>query len=90
MLGADSLPLRKPSPQPVLKLLTDFGGDRAGKRFMVGDSINDIAAGTGAGVITVGCSFGYGDAEELADAEYRIGRLPELLDLPIFDRNGER
>ena len=47
----------------------------------MGDSINDIAAGTGAGVVTVGCTFGYGEADELADAEYRIASLPELLTL---------
>lgn len=80
ILGADSLPFRKPSPEPVLKLLADFGvaPERA---VMVGDSINDIAAGRGAGVTTVGCTWGYGDREELADADYRIDSFPKITDI---------
>lgn len=83
VLGADSLPQRKPSPEPVLKLLADFGVG-AGRAAIVGDSINDIAAGKGAGVTTVGCTWGYGTAGELADADFRIARFPELLDVPLF------
>lgn len=83
ILGADSLPFRKPSPEPVLKLLADFGvaPERAA---LVGDSINDIAAGKGAGVRTVGCTWGYGDQLELKDADYRVGELVELLEIPLF------
>ena len=83
VLGADSLPFRKPSPEPVLQLLRDFGVS-AGAAAMVGDSINDIAAGKGAGVVTVGCTYGYGDISELAEADCRIGRFAELLELPLF------
>lgn len=83
VLGADSLPFRKPSPEPVLQLLRDFGV-LAGAAAMVGDSINDIAAGRGAGVVTVGCTYGYGDFSELAEADCRIDRFPELLELPLF------
>ena len=49
---------------------------------MVGDSINDIAAGNGAGAITVGCSWGYGDVAQLAGAVWRIDSFPDLLSLP--------
>lgn len=82
VLGADSLPFRKPSPAPILKLLADFSVP-ADEALMVGDSINDIAAGRGAGVTTVGCSYGYGDEGDIAGADYRITALPELLELPI-------
>ncbi len=83
VLGADSLPFRKPSPEPILKLLRDF--DVAPEEaVMVGDSINDVAAGKGAGVTTVGCTYGYGDAVELADADFLVAALPELLGLPLF------
>ncbi|HEY5974041.1 MAG TPA: HAD-IIIA family hydrolase, partial [Geobacteraceae bacterium] len=61
VFGADSLPARKPSPEPLRHVMRHFGVSQAGT-VMVGDSINDIAAGNGAGVITVGCTFGYGDA----------------------------
>jgi phosphoglycolate phosphatase len=83
VLGADSLPFRKPSPEPVLKLLRDFGVS-AGASAMVGDSINDIAAGKGAGVLTIGCTYGYGDMAELADADFRIDRFSELVALPLL------
>jgi phosphoglycolate phosphatase len=83
VLGADSLQFRKPSPEPVLKLLRDFGVEPQ-EAIMVGDSINDVAAGKGAGVITVGCCYGYGDADEVAGADFRVAALPDLLTLPLF------
>jgi phosphoglycolate phosphatase len=53
---------------------------------MVGDSSNDILAGKGAGVVTIGCSYGYGDAVEIADADYRVDTISQLLDLPVFNK----
>lgn len=84
VFGADSFPFRKPSPEPVLALLEQFGVER-GECVMVGDSINDVAAGGGAGVLTVGCSYGYGDISELTGADYVVADFPSLLRLPIFD-----
>jgi phosphoglycolate phosphatase len=86
VLGADSLPTRKPSPDPVLKLVHDFGVGPADAA-MVGDSINDIAAGRGAGVVTVGCTWGYGDISELAEADFRIDTFAELTALPLFSKH---
>lgn len=83
VLGADSLPFRKPSPEPVLRLIGEFGVSAA-ETAIIGDSINDIAAGRGAGVVTVGCTYGYGEIDELAEADYRIGRFAEILELPLF------
>nr|WP_246561300.1 HAD-IA family hydrolase [Geobacter grbiciae] len=83
VLGADSLPFRKPSPEPVLKLLADFGvpPERAA---LVGDSINDMAAAKGARVSTVGCTWGYGELTELADADYLVESFGELFGIPLF------
>jgi phosphoglycolate phosphatase len=83
VLGADSLPFRKPSPEPVLKLIEEFGVSAA-ETAMIGDSINDIAAGRGAGCVTIGCTYGYGEIDELAEADYRIDRFAVLLELPLF------
>lgn len=85
ILGADSLPFRKPSPEPVLKALADLKIAPSGA-IMVGDSINDIAAGRAAGVVTVGCTFGYGTDAELSQAEYRIDSMGQLLQLPILGK----
>lgn len=81
VLGADSLPFRKPAPEPILKLLQDFVVP-AERSIIVGDSINDISAGKSALVGTVACTYGYGSSQELVDADYRIDCLPELLEIP--------
>jgi len=83
VVGADSVALRKPSPEPLLMVLRELGVT-AGKALMVGDSINDIAAGNAAGIATVGCTFGYGDRAELEDATWRIDSVPELLQVPVL------
>jgi phosphoglycolate phosphatase len=83
VIGADSLPARKPSPEPLLKVLRDLGVPPE-QAAIVGDSINDIAAGKGAGIVTVGCTYGYGDMTEIADADYLIDSAPDLLELPIL------
>uniref|UniRef100_C6E117 phosphoglycolate phosphatase n=1 Tax=Geobacter sp. (strain M21) TaxID=443144 RepID=C6E117_GEOSM len=84
VFGADSFPYRKPSPEPVLAVLRQYGIEAA-ECVMVGDSINDIAAGVGAGVFTVGCSYGYGEASELVKAHYQVSDFPSLLQLPFFN-----
>lgn len=57
--GDDSLPL-KPDPAPVRACLDalDVAPARA---LMVGDSANDVAAGTAAGVPVIFARYGYGD-----------------------------
>ncbi|MCM0082974.1 HAD-IIIA family hydrolase [Geomonas sp. Red32] len=84
VLGADSLPFRKPSPEPVLALVKKFELDPR-ECAMIGDSINDMAAGEGAGVITIGCRYGYGEASELAGADFQVEDLPSLLALPVLN-----
>ena len=83
VIGADSLPERKPSPEPLLKVLRDFAVPPE-RVVMVGDSVNDIAAGKAAGMVTIGCTFGYGEMAEIADADYLIDSLPGLLELSLF------
>ncbi|HTP65202.1 MAG TPA: HAD-IA family hydrolase [Geobacteraceae bacterium] len=83
VMGADSCPQRKPSPEPILKLMADCGV-AAAEAVIVGDSENDILAGKGAGIVTVGCTWGYGDLSELIDADYRIDSFAEILDLPVI------
>lgn len=80
--GADTLPARKPSPEPLLHVmaLLGFNDDEA---VMVGDSINDISAGNSAGVTTIGCNWGYGGLSELIEADLRIDAFDELLTLIV-------
>ena len=87
VLGADTMPYRKPSPEPIIKLLRDFALSPV-NAVIVGDSINDVAAGKAAGVMTVGCTYGYGEMSELEEADYLVGAFPELLELPILNMKG--
>jgi phosphoglycolate phosphatase len=86
VMGVDSHPMRKPSPEPLLKMMADCGV-AAAETAMVGDSSNDIIAGKGAGVVTIGCTYGYGEMSELIEADYRVNNFTELLELPLFSRN---
>jgi len=81
VMGGDSMASRKPSPEPVFRLMKVLERLPV-ETVMVGDSINDIAAGRDAGVRTVGCSFGYGEPLELADATFIINSFSELLLMP--------
>jgi phosphoglycolate phosphatase len=80
VLGGDSLPERKPSPLPLLTAMERLHVAPS-ETVMVGDSINDIAAGAAAGVKTIGCRYGYGDHVELKDADMCISNLGELLQI---------
>jgi phosphoglycolate phosphatase len=68
--GGDTFPEIKPSPLPLLRALELLGID-AREAVMVGDSINDVQAGQQAGVTTIACTWGYGGAEEFAEADHR-------------------
>lgn len=83
VIGADSLSFRKPSPEPLIMVLRELGVT-ADRVLMVGDSINDIAAGNAAGIATVGCTFGYGDIAELENSTWKIDSIDELLKLPVL------
>jgi phosphoglycolate phosphatase len=89
VIGADSMSSRKPSPEPVLKLLRDFRV-AAAETVIVGDSINDVEAGKAAGVVTVGCTYGYGELSELSNSDYCVASFTEILELPIFESRKNR
>lgn len=80
VMGGDTLACRKPSAEPVIRLMTILGRYPQ-ETLMVGDSINDIAAGIGAGVKTIGCTYGYGEPSELAEASFLINSFKEILQL---------
>ena len=68
IVGADTLPVRKPDPLPLLETVARARGRRAA---YVGDSITDAETARAAGLPFVAVSFGYSDrpaAELGADA----------------------
>jgi phosphoglycolate phosphatase len=80
ILGADSLPERKPSPAPIFHLMKQFCVSKD-ETVMIGDSINDIAAGKSAGVLTIGCDYGYGSEGELRDADHTVSEIRQVIPL---------
>ncbi len=54
----DSFPFKKPDPRHLTATCEQMGADPK-KAIMVGDSVNDIAAGLAANMLTVGVTFGY-------------------------------
>jgi phosphoglycolate phosphatase len=78
--GGDTFPERKPSPFPLLTIVKKMG-IAPNECVMVGDSINDIQAGRQADIYTIGCSWGYGNSEELVEADVLVHSPRELLAL---------
>jgi phosphoglycolate phosphatase len=57
LIGADSLPTRKPDPAPLLAAIDKAGGDRA-RSVLIGDTVTDRDTSRAAGVGSVLVSFG--------------------------------
>jgi phosphoglycolate phosphatase len=92
--GADIVPEKKPSPKPVLYVLEKLGAS-PGEAAIVGDSAFDAEAGRKACLkCVVGVTWGYGDKEELRDADYVIDRMDKLVAVlygrePMMERRRE-
>jgi len=67
IIGGDTTPCRKPSPEPVWEAMRRLGSDRA---VLVGDGPTDIGAARAAGIPSIGVSWGIGSpagAEVIVD-----------------------
>jgi phosphoglycolate phosphatase len=78
--GGDSSSERKPSPVPILRVLSllDVAPHEA---LMVGDSVYDIAAGRAADLKTVAVTYGYGAAGFSDGSNFIIDRFSRLLEV---------
>ena len=65
VLGADTLPIRKPDPEHVRETARRIGGDPA-KAIMIGDTSTDVNAARAAEIPVVLTSFGFA-AEPISD-----------------------
>jgi len=75
--GGDTFPEMKPSPLPLLRVVERLG-IAAHEAAMAGDSINDVQAGQQAGITTIGCTWGYGEVEELTGADHRAASFRDV------------
>lgn len=80
VLGSDSVKERKPSPEPVLKIMSLLSINPK-EAMIVGDSTYDINAGRAAGVTTVAVSYGYREVRLLQDADFIIDDIGQLVPL---------
>ncbi|KAA0574479.1 phosphoglycolate phosphatase [Azospirillum sp. Sh1] len=79
IVGGDSLPQRKPAPEPLLAVLAALDAPTAGAA-MVGDGPNDVAAARAAGVASILVSYGYARGNP---ADLPADRLiHHIIDLP--------
>ena len=79
VIGGDSLPQRKPAPEPLWAVIDALGGTAA-EAAMVGDSANDLLCAQAASVMSIIIPSGYGKAAETADLMLaRFDELPEAL-----------
>lgn len=78
IVGADSVPARKPDPGHFLMTVQAAGG-RPNRAVMVGDSAADIATARSAGAPVVAVAFGYcEEGAETLGADALIGDFTEL------------
>jgi phosphoglycolate phosphatase len=78
--GSDSYSERKPSPVPILRVLSLLGVPPY-EAVMVGDSLYDMAAGRAAGLKTVAVTYGYGTPGFSDGSDFVIDRFSQLLEV---------
>jgi phosphoglycolate phosphatase len=81
VVGADTLPVRKPDPAPLIEALARVGGTAA-RALLVGDTATDRDTGRNAGVPVALVTFGpEGDAVVRLAPEALLHRFTDLPDL---------
>ena len=80
IIGSDTTRERKPSPVPILKVLSELHV-QSGEALIVGDSNYDVDAGKAAGITTVAVTYGYRPRELIAHADFLIDRMADLVPL---------
>lgn len=80
IIGSDTTPQRKPSPVPILKVLSELHVQPR-QAVIVGDSNYDVDAGKAAGITTVAVTYGYRPRKVIAHADFLIDRMDDLVPL---------
>ena len=80
LIGGDSLPNKKPHPEPILSALKTMRVENKKRAVTVGDSPNDIHAGRSAGTYTCGVYSNISDPQKLLNSrpDFAIHKLNEL------------
>lgn len=81
LIGGDSLPRKKPDPEPVLSALITMRVHNLERSVMIGDSSHDVHAGRAAGIYTCGIHSNIGDPQKMLNSkpDYVIHKMTELM-----------
>jgi len=79
LLGGDSLPAKKPDPQPLLHCINLLEVEKY-RCAMVGDSVNDFEAAFAAGIDAIGVSYGYNHGKPI-DSRNLVAFVDSLTEL---------
>ena len=81
VLGGDSLPTKKPAPEPLLEVCKHFGIS-TDKALMIGDSKNDIISAKDAGIESIALTYGYNFDEDISkyNPNKIIDNISKILD----------
>lgn len=80
IVGADTVPERKPSPEPIIHVLRRLNV-RPEEAILVGDSKADVDSGRASHVRTVAATYGYGKAGFEKEADFVMTSVSDLLEL---------
>jgi phosphoglycolate phosphatase len=89
IVGSDTTGAKKPSPEPVLHVLSALGIPSE-EAVIVGDSNFDIEAGKAAGIKTVAVTYGYRPLSMLKGADFIIKSMPEILKVLEYWSNSKK
>ncbi len=89
VVSGDTLPVRKPHPQPLL-LAAERIGVPPSECVYVGDALRDVQAACAAGMVPLGARYGYLNVAEAPDTWPVAGWLDEPQDLLPWLRIGPR
>ncbi|WP_020407765.1 phosphoglycolate phosphatase [Hahella ganghwensis] len=80
MLSGDTLPVKKPDPEPLLHACRELGVATT-DTIMIGDSVHDLNAARAADIPAVCVSYGYNHGENICEAgpDLLVDSLTELL-----------
>lgn len=66
---------------PKYKILEQILGIYPDNKVIIGDRFQDMEAGIKNGIATIGCNYGFGQPEELMDADTVISDVRELMEI---------
>ena len=78
--GGDSVSERKPSPAPILDVLSHLAVKPADALF-IGDSVYDVMAARAASVRVVAALYGFGTEDFSEGADFTLERIGLLVDI---------